>query len=53
MSLKKKSVVDRAVLLEDTAIVNKSRYTVRSLPAPGSLLKPEDAEEKQLTMELQ
>ena len=53
MSLKKKSVVDRAALLEDTTIVNKSRYTVRSLPAPGSLLKPEDAEEKQLTMEMQ
>jgi len=53
MSLKKKSVVDRAALLEDTTIVNKSRYTVRSLPAPGSLLKPEDAEEKQLAMELQ
>ena len=52
MSLKRKSVIDKAVLLEDSGIVNRSRYTVRSLPAPGSLLRPEDAEEKQLTMEM-
>ena len=51
MSLKRKSLVDRAALLEETGIANHSRYAVRTLPAPGSPLKPEDAEEKQLSME--
>ena len=52
MALKKKSVVDRAVLLEKTSIVNRSRYAVRTIPAPGSLLRPEDAEEKQMEIDL-
>ncbi len=52
MSLKRKSLVDRAALLEESGIVNRSRYSARSLPAPGSLLRPEDSEEKQLTIEV-
>ena len=51
MSLKRKSLVDRAMLLEQTGIVNRRRYTARSLPAPGSLLQEQDAEDKQLSME--
>ncbi len=51
MSLKKKSVVEKALLLEDSSIVNRARYAVRSIPAPGSLLRPEDAEEQQLSLE--
>ena len=50
MTLKKGKKVVRAVPLKDTAIQNVSRYRVRSLPAAGALLKPEDREEKQLSL---
>ena len=52
MSLKRKSVVRKAVLLQDTAIVNESRYRTRSLPAAGALLKDEDLEEKQISLDV-
>lgn len=52
MTLKRKAVVHRAALLESTGIVNASRYRTRSIPAAGALLKDEDAEEKQISMEL-
>ncbi len=52
MSLKRKSLVDRAARLDETGIVNRRRYSVRSLPAPGSLLQEQDSEEKQLTIEV-
>ncbi len=52
LTLKKKAVLDRAVLLEQTGIVNQSRYRVRTLPAAGALLKDEDLEEKQITMDV-
>ena len=51
MTLKPKFQVRTAAFLEDTAIVNKARYTTRSLPAAGALLKPEDAGAEQLTLE--
>ncbi len=51
MSLKRRSLVDHAALLEETGIVNHSRYAVRTLPSPGSILKPEDGEDQQLSME--
>ena len=50
MSLKKGKKIVRAEALKDTAIRNVSRYRVRSLPAAGALLKPEDREEKQLSL---
>jgi DNA gyrase subunit A len=52
LTLKKKDVLSHAALLEQTAISNPSRYRVRSLPAAGALLKQEDTEEKQITMDL-
>ena len=52
MSLKKKDLVDRAALLDETAIANPSRYRVRSIPAAGAILKQEDTEEKQIVMDL-
>lgn len=52
MSLKKKSAVDRAVLLEDSGITNASRYRCRSIPAAGALLKEEDSLEKQISFEM-
>ncbi|MGM9553849.1 MAG: DNA gyrase subunit A [Faecousia sp.] len=52
MTLKRKAVVHRAVILENSGIVNAARYRTRTIPAAGALLKEEDAEEKQIVMEL-
>ncbi len=52
MTLKRKAVVHRAALLEQSGIVNAARYRTRALPAAGALLRDEDAEEKQIAMEL-
>ncbi|MGN1306422.1 MAG: DNA gyrase subunit A [Faecousia sp.] len=52
MTLKRKATVHRAVILENSGIVNAARYRTRTLPAAGALLKEEDAEEKQIVMEL-
>ena len=38
--------------LEQAGITNEARYRTRTLPAAGALLREEDSEEKQLTMEL-
>ncbi|WP_312280318.1 DNA topoisomerase (ATP-hydrolyzing) subunit A [Oscillibacter sp.] len=48
MTMKPKYHLERAVLLEESPIVNHSRYRVRAVPAAGSLLREEDCEEKQL-----
>ena len=50
MTLKPKYRLERADYLENTSIVNLSRYRVRSVPAAGALLKEEDRGEKQLTL---
>ncbi|MBO2527581.1 MAG: hypothetical protein CW335_05320 [Clostridiales bacterium] len=52
LTLKRKAVLHRAVLLEESGIVNASRYRTRTIPAAGALLRDEDAEEKQIVMEL-
>ncbi len=52
VSLKKKAVLDRAALLEQSGIVNQSRYRSKTIPAAGALLKPEDTGEKQISFEL-
>ena len=50
MSLKKGKVVVKAAPLQDTAILEVSRYRVRSLPAAGALLKPKDRGEEQISL---
>ncbi len=52
MSLKKKAALDRAVLLEESGIVNASRYRCRTVPTAGALLKEEDAPEKQISFDM-
>ena len=52
ISLKKKAVFDRAVLLEESGIVNASRYRCRTIPTAGALVKEEDALEKQTSFEV-
>ncbi len=51
MSLKPKYKLKNAEFLEGSRIVNRSRYTARTLPAAGALLKPEDTGETQIAME--
>ncbi|MBR4232370.1 MAG: topoisomerase IV [Oscillospiraceae bacterium] len=48
MALKKKSTVEDAAPAASTSIKNYSRYKVRSIPAAGALLRPEDRDEIQL-----
>ncbi|MBR6119024.1 MAG: topoisomerase IV [Oscillospiraceae bacterium] len=43
MSLKKKALLHRALLLEASGIVNASRYRTKTIPAAGALLKDEDS----------
>ena len=48
MNMKPKYRLETAKLLQETSIVNQSRYRVRAVPAAGALLRQEDSEEKQL-----
>ena len=52
MSLKKKAVLTGAMRLEDSGIVNASRYRSRNIPTAGALLKKEDSSEKQIAFEV-
>ena len=52
LSLKKKAVLSHAVRLDDSGIVNQSRYRTRTIPTAGALTKPEDAPEKQISFEV-
>ena len=52
MALKKNKIVERAVLLEDSAIRNPARYRAKTLPAAGALLREEDTGETQIQMDL-
>ncbi len=52
MTLKKKAVLEKAVLLEASSIVNAARYRTKTIPAAGAILKGEDMEEKQIMLEL-
>ena len=42
LSLKRNALIHRAVLLQESEIVNQSRYRAKALPAAGALLKEED-----------
>ena len=52
MGLNKKAVLKGAVALENSGIVNQSRYRCKSLPSKGSLIKEEDSPEKQISFEV-
>ena len=52
MGLHKKAVLKGVVPLENSGIVNQSRYRCKSLPSKGSLIKEEDSSEKQITFEV-
>ena len=52
MSLKKKAALSFAARLEDSGIVNQSRYRTRALPCAGAILKEEDSPDKQITFDV-
>ncbi|MBQ0037516.1 MAG: topoisomerase IV [Clostridiales bacterium] len=50
MTVKPKYRFERVARPADTGITNMSRYRVRSIPAAGALIRPEDSDEKQLEL---
>ena len=52
VSLKKKAALLRACRLEESGIVNQSRYRSKTIPTAGTLLKEEDAPEKQISFDV-
>jgi DNA gyrase subunit A len=52
LTLRKKALLDHIRLLEGSGIQNVTRYRSRSIPAAGAILKEEDTEEQQLSLEL-
>jgi DNA gyrase subunit A len=50
MTLKKQKVLTEAGLLSSITVENLSRYRVKSIPAAGAILKPEDRGEQQLSL---
>ena len=52
MNLKKKALLQNALLLEESGIENVSRYRMKSIPAAGALLRPEDSQEKQAAFDV-
>ena len=52
MTLKKKAMLSHVLPLENSGIVNASRYRNKSIPTAGALLKEEDAPEKQISFDM-
>ena len=52
LSLKKKAVLDNALLLAESGIVNESRYRSKTIPTAAALLKEEDSPEKQQSFDV-
>ena len=50
VTLKKNQTITAAVPAESLALANPHRYRVRSLPAAGALLRPEDEGEQQMSL---
>ena len=52
LTLKKKAVLERAVELGASGIVNESRYRSKTIPTAGALVKQEDLGQKQESFEV-
>jgi len=52
MSLKKKATLKAVAVLEDSGIVNASRYRNKTIPTAGALLKEEDVPDKQISFDV-
>ena len=53
MTLRRRHTLDKASPLTASEIVNLQRYRVRTVPATGALLKPEDKGEEQLALKIE
>ena len=52
LTLRKKAALDFAARLAGSNIKTESRYRAKALPAAGAVLKPEEAPQQQITLEL-
>ncbi len=52
LTLRKKATLDYAAPLAGSNIKNEARYRAKAIPAAGAVLKPEEAPEQQIAMEL-
>ena len=52
LTLKKKAILEKAVPLAVSGIVNQSRYRSKTIPTAGAIVKPEDVGEKQESFEV-
>ena len=52
LTLRKKAALDFAAPLEGSNITNEARYRAKAIPAAGAVLKPEEAPEQQISMNL-
>ena len=52
LTLRKKAALDFAAPLEKSNIANLTRYKAKNLPSAGAVLKPEEAPEQQISMNL-
>lgn len=52
LTLKKKATLTDAVTVEDSGIVNQSRYRTKTIPSAGALLKEEDSPDKQQSFDV-
>ena len=52
LTLRKKAALDFAAPLAGSNIKNESRYRAKSIPAAGAVLKPEEAPEQQITLQI-
>ena len=52
MTLKKNAKVVRVQTLADSAIANQARYRARTIPGAGALLRQEDTEQQQLSLDI-
>ncbi len=52
LTLRKKALLDRVAQLSDTQIHSVTRYRSKALPAAGAILRDEDSEEKQLSLDM-
>ena len=52
LTLKKKAILERAAVLDQSGIVNASRYRTKTIPSSGAILKPEDLGQQQESFEV-
>ena len=52
LTLRKNAQLSHCVLAEKVPSVNQTRYRGKSIPAAGAILRPEDAQEPQIKLEL-